>query len=308
MKATIFSYRNLNLCYLPGTLLVEDTLPRKSIAIDGIFTGTFIDPVGERLSFDHHSPVLPRHCQVPTCKQIFDAQILDWQFPIRHDGRIWVYFNDIDLDSMLSIFLLTLSKEQLTNRVEQWVNVTGSADVFGPSYTHDEKFVKIRDFLYYKILRKHTGKSSKEIISSILENFYYYAEKDTLNYSKHKHKTKSLFKIEQSLFVHPSKPDTPILLMAIQSEDPVFEEAYNEGADIVLAVRRKGERYKYSIAKKHDYIAYDLLELLGAIVEREKGWGGASSIIGSPEQGSSMQPMELLDLIKHGNKEKRTNR
>lgn len=305
MKQAIFQWKNLVINYFPGEFFTRETLPKKSIALDGILVGSYLDSIDEKISFDHHSPALPRHSQAATCKQVFDAVMLGWKFPTR-DGKIWIYLNDIDLDSMLSLFLLSLNKTELNSRIEQWVNITSSSDMFGPAYIPNEsKFIKIRDFLYYRILRKHRGKTTSEIIGSILENFLYYSSKPQLQYSFEKAKAKNLFIIERSLFIHPSNTNQELYLLAILSEDPVFDEAYLQGADLVLAIRRKvvspnQMKYKYSLAKKHDWIGFDLLSVLTRISERESGWGGASSIIGSPEAGSDIQPQQLLTLIKSG--------
>lgn len=303
MRAAIFEYKSLVLHYLPGEFYTKETLPSKSIAIDGIVCGSFIDSHTDRISFDHHSPSLPRHAQASSSKQIYDALVLGWIPPKTAHGKVKVYFNDIDLDSILSIYLLSINQSQLTRRVKEWVDTVNCADIFGPAYNpkNDPKFIKIRDFLYYRVLRKHRGRNAIDIITSILNNIESYINRQNLDYLAIKrNKAKQLFVLEKSNFIHPNHRNHDLLLMAILSEDPVFEEAYKQGADIVVGVRMKGSKYKYSIAKKHDFVPYDLLNLLDRIREKEKGWGGASSIIGSPDSGSNLSLNELLHLIKRG--------
>lgn len=301
MKASIFNFGNLIVNYLPGIYLTKETLPNKSIGLDGIVGGSFINIKNETVNFDHHSHALPRHAQASTVKQVYDALILGWSPPKRLDGKVWVFLNDIDLDSMLALYLLTLNKHKLNRRLKEWVDVVNSSDIFGPAYIpKDARFVKVRDFLYYRILRKHKGKTTESIISSILSNLRYQLNRKNIWYNPVQKSSKNLYVLEKTNFVHPENVDHDLLLMAIFSEDPIFEEAYKQGADLVVGIRRKTDKYKYSIAKRHDFIPYDLLNLLKKINEREKGWGGATSIIGSPENGSILSPKALLHLIKRG--------
>lgn len=278
-----------------------ETLPIKSIALDGIVPGSTIDPFLEKYSFDHHYKNIPRLAQSSTVKQIYDSIMLGWKPPTKN-GYTWVYFADVDLDCMLSIFLLTLTKKHIDKRLKEWVEVVNSVDVFGPAYIfNDERSEKIKDFLYYRILRKHKGKSSVSIISSILDNIEYYFKRDSINYTYHNKKTRKLVVLEQCNFIHPQHPMRDINLMAIMSEDPVFDYGYKKGADLVVGIRQKSNNtYKYSVAVKNDFIPYSITQLLNTVSEREPGWGGGSTIIGSPESGSNIAPHDLLYLIKRG--------
>lgn len=301
MRPAIFSYKNLELFYLPSDTYTIEELPKKSIAIDGIVEGSNIDAYNYRFSFDHHYKNIPRHSQASSVKQILDALMVGWKPPTR-DGKIWVFFSDVDLDCISAIFLLILGQEKINRRVVEWIDVVNAVDIFGPAYKfYDEKYERIKDFLYYKILRKHKGKTSIEMITSILDKFQYYYDKEHIYYNSYTKKYKNLVVLEKSNFINPDFPEHDLNLLMIISDDQVFEYAYRQGADVVIAIRRKPSgRYKYSIAKRDDFVPYNINLLLKKISERESGWGGASTIIGSPEEGSEFSPYDLAYLLKRG--------
>lgn len=295
MRSVIFDYKNIKINFLSGESLSQ--CPENAICIDGIYQGPMIDPYTNRYSFDHHHPSIPRHAMSSSSKQIFDARIVGWEPPKRQDNKIWVYINDIDLDSMLAIFLLTIPNN-IVYASKEWVEVVNGADVFGPAYAPTKRHVKIRNFLYHKVLRKQRGDNALRHITSILNALtkYFYQKNDyTIN-----PKVSKIFVLEKTNFILPNKPDFDLFLLAIYSEDPIFEKAYQLGADIAVGIRRKGDKYKYSIAKRNDFVPYDLSQLVKLLETQEHGWGGGTSIIGSPENGSKIPPQELFHLIKRG--------
>lgn len=289
----IFTYKNLQINFLQGEILEE--VPKNSICIDGIYPGPLIDPFMNRYSFDHHLGNIPRHVINSSSKQIYDARVIGWSPPLMHN-KIWVYINDIDLDSMMSLFILTLPREAVL-QLKEWVEVINGSDVFGPVYEPSKRYVSIRTFLYYKILRKQRGASAQQHIISILNAFQRYFNKKN-NYNI-KQKTSKLVILDKSNFILPDT-NKDLFMLTIYSEDPIFEYAYREGADIAIGVRRRGDRYKYSIAKKSDFIPYNLSELIRLTSLIENGWGGGTSIVGSPENGSKIPLQDLLFIIKKG--------
>ena len=121
---------------LQGSLIIErgktekfDDLPEKSIALDGYVQGPGFDLEKSRFSFDHHDRV-NRMITRATCQQILDALLLGFD-PAEHN----VYVNDIDGDTVLSVWLLRHPEKATDPKVRMLVESVGGVDSHGPAYT-----------------------------------------------------------------------------------------------------------------------------------------------------------------------------
>src|SRR5262245_4412449 len=83
-----------------GRTVAPNDLPARSIALDGYAQGPYVDPEGERYSFDHHANCV-RHATRSTAEQVLDALSLDLD-----PTDFFVFINDVDLDTALSVWLL----------------------------------------------------------------------------------------------------------------------------------------------------------------------------------------------------------
>ena len=80
-----------------GRTIPFDSLPPRSVALDGYVLGPHIDPEHERYSFDHHGNCV-RHATRLTAEQVHDALVLGLD-----PAGFTVHVNDVDLDTVLTI-------------------------------------------------------------------------------------------------------------------------------------------------------------------------------------------------------------
>ncbi|MFH2062536.1 MAG: hypothetical protein ABIJ46_00070 [bacterium] len=112
-----------------GATVPFEELPPNSVALDGYCQGPAVDATGRRFSFDHHAGCL-RMVTKATCEQVREAICLG--LPI--DGETVVYVNDIDADTVLSVWLLANPLRAWEKEVEDLVAQIGRTDAHGPIF------------------------------------------------------------------------------------------------------------------------------------------------------------------------------
>lgn len=118
----------LNLVVERGKTVSFETLPTKSIALDGYVAGPEIDVEGRRFSFDHHADCI-RLLTSATCQQVLDALVLGLELT-----DMTTYINDVDGDTVLSVWLLQNPGRIHEPLVRKLVEVVGKTDAHGPAY------------------------------------------------------------------------------------------------------------------------------------------------------------------------------
>jgi hypothetical protein len=114
-----------------GHVVSFNELPANSIALDGYVQGPQIDPANRKFSFDHHGGCL-RLVTKATCQQVREALILGLADAI--DGGTGVYVNDVDADTVLSVWLLLNPKRATEQKVVELVDAVGLVDAHGPLF------------------------------------------------------------------------------------------------------------------------------------------------------------------------------
>lgn len=126
----------LNLVLELGHEWKFDELPPGSIALDGAVQGPQVDAAARRFSFDHHAGCI-RLLTSATCRQVFDAMLLG----LDPDG-LSVYVNDLDGDTVLSLWLLENAPRwrdrDAVRRVRALVECVSTVDAHGPAYPVDD--------------------------------------------------------------------------------------------------------------------------------------------------------------------------
>src|SRR3989339_485822 len=117
----------LNISFSKGATVPFEKLPPISIALDGYVQGPAVDAVGRRFSFDHHAGSL-RLATRATCEQVREAICLG--LPV--DKETVVCVNDIDADTVLSVWLLANPLRAWEPEVEDLVTQIGRTDAHGP--------------------------------------------------------------------------------------------------------------------------------------------------------------------------------
>lgn len=112
-----------------GQVISFDSLPSNSIALDGAVQGPAIDASGRRFSFDHHAGCT-RMVTLATCQQV----VVALQLGLVVDEATEVMINDLDADTVLSVWLLQNPERVGEAKVRELVERVGLTDAHGPIY------------------------------------------------------------------------------------------------------------------------------------------------------------------------------
>lgn len=112
-----------------GKVVAFDALPDNAIALDGYVQGPTLDPIRRRWSFDHHAGCL-RLVTKSTCEQVREALCLG--LPVDDDTSMFI--NDIDGDTVLSVWLLLHPERCWDEDVVDLVRQVGLTDAHGPIF------------------------------------------------------------------------------------------------------------------------------------------------------------------------------
>ena len=125
----------LNINFQYGKVWSFSDLPNNSIALDGAVQGPQVDPTARRFSFDHHGGCV-RLVTLSTCQQVWLALKLG----LVVDDKTAVYINDLDADTVLSVWLLQKAAQDrgseilARNDLEILVSNIGDVDSHGPIF------------------------------------------------------------------------------------------------------------------------------------------------------------------------------
>lgn len=112
-----------------GQVLPFSELPVNSIALDGAVQGPQVDAANRKFSFDHHAGCT-RLVTLATCQQV--ALALRLGLVVDVDTEIFI--NDLDADTVLSVWLLENSERVGEERVAQLIDRVGLTDAHGPIF------------------------------------------------------------------------------------------------------------------------------------------------------------------------------
>lgn len=112
-----------------GQVLSFSDLPTNAIALDGAVQGPQVDAAGRKFSFDHHAGCT-RLVTLATCQQVAIALKLG----LVVDAETEIYINDLDADTVLSVWLLENSERAGEARVVELVERVGLTDAHGPIF------------------------------------------------------------------------------------------------------------------------------------------------------------------------------
>ena len=284
-------------------------LPRRSIALDGAVAGPFLDPERQRYSFDHHAGCL-RLVTSATCQQVLDAILMGLQ-PAGH----LVFLNDLDADTVLSIWLIEHAhrwrRPAHRKLVAPLVANVGAADAHGPGYLPENPSI-VASFHRWVLAPVRKGRlqgypegpiQALEMAVALLEDWWQAGLVPAADAQAPVHCPLELQQRESwvmaTLRDHPSK----------QTRGG-FQSLYRLGFDrVVVWSPLSNGRYRYTLARRSDLVAGFPLERMFARLEaaeedaREsikrhcRPWGGGSSIGGTPGDGSVLPPACVAALI-----------
>lgn len=281
-----------------GRTVPFEDLPPASLALDGYVQGPGIDLAWRRFSFDHHDRCL-RLVTRATCQQVLDALLVGFQ-----PDDLTVYVNDVDGDTALSLWLLRNPARAVEARIRLMVESVGGIDAHGPAYPPLDRGVA--DAFFAVAMRAEQrarveGSYATCDLAALLEE--------------------SVAGIEAwvsgGMPVHPPPP--PLAYSVLQvgtggwvmvvAEGNVFGTLYAEGITRAIWCRPlEAGTWAYTVARRSDLVAGFPVgppsqkdTILGRLRAAEPGWGGGSSIGGSPRNadGSSsrLAPDEVFRLV-----------
>ena len=290
---------HVNVKFVNGATLNLADLAPGAVALDGCVQGPVMGDEQDRWSFDHHADC-HRMITQATCEQVLTATRLGFKW----EGRdIWV--NDLDGDTILSLYIVHLA---VTGQLEAETTLTdlvrgvGMMDAHGPAaavlLSGDEP--NLVNAFYQSIIYPTLGRNVQERFGE------WQALIETCNglldqlLQGEVPETQSAEEPIESM-IHIKKVGNLTLTIAECVGFGGFKTLYLKGYDVVILTTGAADgSARYTVGKVSDLVRFDLTALLAALNELEPGWGGGSSIGGSPrlEGGvsSRLSPTEVFDL------------
>lgn len=285
--------KNCTLHLVHGEELSLNKLPPRALALDGAVQGPEHDDQ-DRWSIDHHAGCL-RLATSATCEQV--RRMLIQGLDIR--GRD-VYINDVDGDTLLSLWLLENSHRVYERDVRRLVRAVGAVDAHGPAgkleLSDEEK--ALADVFFspagvYGVVPQDVQDHFEEWFSIINRGVQRITE------IVHGEVIAEPFPTPQFKMLYEDSDHFAILVEG--GGFGVFEPLYKEGFSVVIVTDGNG---MYTIGKRSDLVLYPLGphtdpdSLLGRLRAREPGWGGGSTIGGSPRpDGSGLKPWLVWEEV-----------
>lgn len=250
-----------------------DALPERAIALDGYVRGPSIDTAAARFSFDHHDHCI-RHVTSATCVQVLDALIVGFD-----PAGYTVYVNDVDADTVLSVFLLQNPERARDEAVRTLVEGVGKIDAHGPAYILNEPLKsRVDEYLELVLLPerelRRTGGYGKAELRLLLDECL----ARTAQY------------LDGTLTLPPKRPAVPYRILfesgecaMIEGDREMMGHAYADGWNVLIGVLpAKDASRSFTISKRSEFVRFDVRAALAALGAREPGWGGGSTVGGAP--------------------------
>ena len=277
-----------------ATVVPFSDLPNQSIALDGYCSGgPALDLSRQSFNFDHHDGCL-RLVTRATCQQVMDALTLGLEVAGKD-----VYINDVDGDTVLSVWLLRHPEAIEDQMIRELVESVGGIDAHGPAYRALDGGVAMA-FYGTVMAAERALRRSREYESCNLEDLL-----DECGRAL-------------DLFVSAGCPpdEVPALpefevthkgdnFVMATGQGFLFSGLYAAGHNRAVAYDELSEgKWRYTIGKKSDLVGGFPIgpgakagTLLHSLNELEKGWGGGSSIGGGPREGSKLSPDLVFKVI-----------
>jgi hypothetical protein len=297
----ILEHTNSTLHFVCGGEALLSDLPPKAIALDGYVQGPEIG-ADDRWSFDHHAKCI-RLVTLATCQQVHLALSMGMSPRNRH-----IYINDLDGDTVLSAWLLANADLIHREDVSSLVRIVGLIDAHGPvarslmsaddNHTADVFFQGVMDVV--NRVERERAAHFNEWPSMLAECFgkldrwLKYGEPVAVPTAPPSH----------VVTLHEATVDG-LRMVAAQAEGlGAFHRLYALGYHVVLLSTPLADgSTRYTIGKLSDLVSYRLgphtdgRSLLGKLRNIEGGWGGGSSIGGSPRSADGSSSKLTLEQV-----------
>lgn len=279
---------------LHGLTMTIDNIDPRGVALDGAVQGPRMGYAGDRWSFDHHGGC-HRLITSATCEQVYRALVQGFDFTNRP-----VYVNDLDGDTLLSIWLIESADRVRWPQVRDLVRAVGAVDSHGPAGKLElsEAELRLANIFFssrgvYSVIPRDAQKRFDEwseiiakgikMIDALVEGYLDNVEPDAAPEYEELEAYKGLVMVKSAGF-------------------GAFEPLYRAGYTVVIVTDGEGT---FTVGKRSDLVNYPLGPvaekgtLLAQLAAFEPGWGGGSSIGGSPRPGGSkLDPDQVWEIAK----------
>lgn len=284
---------NLKLVLERGKVWAIDDLKPYSIALDGAVRGPYFDNKNMIFSFDHHENCI-RHITSSTCVQVMEALMLGFD-----PKGYTVFINDVDADTVLSFFLLQNPDYIKDSFLVKLINIAGKVDALGPAYQlfEDEQDIYYtfnKEVMYKYNELKDSGEYNNYDLKTLLEESCF----SLLKWLK----SPDILKKEIKEIKYKIEPETGSDWIMVNGDYYLFGDLYKKGFNRIIAWKLlPNNTYSYTIAKKSDFVVWDIIGIIKKLNSVEPGWGGGSTIAGAPRNAdgtrSKIKPEELVNVL-----------
>lgn len=264
-----------------GQTLAFDSLAPNTIALDGTVQGPQIDATGRRFSFDHHAGCI-RLVTLATCQQVATALTLGMVV----DEETTILINDLDADTVLAVWLLLHPERVGEARVKELVERIGLTDAHGP--------ICPPHAIHRELAPVYGSKEPQtlEMLGGFLAKVSAYADGTW-----------------QEPAARPERKSdgfgwSPARGWEVVTSTTGFEQVYKMGHLVaILYTEAPNGTVMYTLGKRSDLVPFDITGLLARLNAIEPGWGGSSTVGGSPHKPdgsrSSLSPEQVLEVAKN---------
>jgi hypothetical protein len=279
-----------------GKVWDVESLAPKTIALDGAVQGPYIDANKEVYSFDHHANCI-RLVTKATCAQVYDALSLGLN-PEGFD----ILINDIDGDTVLSVWLLQNAAKINNPFTQELVGIVGNIDAHGPAYPLSASQADIAHKFYKGVMAPETkarfvDKNYGTIDLGILLDSCL-AQLDLLAANPEGYLVGVSPQVDPEFEV-THKADNFVM---VKSKGFAFGGCYKMGLNAVILYSDCPDgSIAYTIGKKSEFVGgFNVPAILTALNAVEAGWGGGSTIGGAPRNAdgsrSRLTPDEVFKI------------
>lgn len=245
-----------------------------TIYLDGVVRGPVVDNERRSYSFDHHGDCL-RMATLATCQQVR----LALELGLDPEGMS-VVVNDLDADASLGLWLLRNPERADDERVRQMVGDVGFVDAHGP--------VRQATKLHRVLTHGHDANLDRQMLwddQALIDDWY--RDGDAALPTPDRLEAAPAFGVTRGgEFCEFDAVDS-------------FAELYERGVVAgVIIPEAPGDTRGYTVAKRSEFVDFDVQAFLHRIEEYEAGWGGASTIGGAPRRSGGERSTLPVDTVR----------
>ena len=252
--------------FIYGQTVETADMNKNSVYLDGVVRGPVVNNERRSYSFDHHDNC-ERFCTLATCQQVLVALQLGWD----HRG-LDIVINDLDADTILSVWLIKNPQLAKEERVVNFVNQVGFVDSHGPAIPGHSVHP-----LHFSLSPRRGETQTIEMLDdflALLNNWLETGEEPG------------------------GREDRPVPAFGLTTDGRLydlgevtdFRDVYGKGCPVgVVCVPGPDGSIGFTIGKTSDFVSYDIPAFLVRCNELESGWGGGSTIGGAPRKEGGLR-------------------